>query len=121
MSLSDGAALRAVFLSGDLPVPARPLACAIGFLVRHTAGAIATFVGMLLVLPLILNVLPSSVSGTFEKYLPSNLGLAMTLVTTRKTDFAGVLLGPWPAVGLLVAYTVAVVAVATLLLVRRDA
>ena len=121
VSLSDGGALRAVFLSGIYLFLLALLACAIGFLVRHTAGAIATFVGILLVLPLILDVLPSSVSGTFEKYLPSNLGLAMTLVTTRKTDFAGVLLGPWPSVGLLVAYTVAVVAVATLLLVRRDA
>ena len=82
---------------------------------------IATFVGILLVLPLILDVLPSSISGAFEKYLPSNLGLAMTLVTTRKTDFAGVLLPPWPAVGLLVAYAAVAVAVATVLLVRRDA
>jgi ABC-type transport system involved in multi-copper enzyme maturation permease subunit len=121
VSLSDGGALRAVFLSGIYLLLLALLACAIGFLVRHTAGAIATFVGILLVLPLILDVLPSSISGAFEKYLPSNLGLAMTLVTTRKTDFAGVLLPPWPAVGLLVAYAAVAVAVATVLLVRRDA
>ncbi len=68
-----------------------------------------------------MSVLPSSVAQSFEKYLPSNLGLAMTLVTTRKTDFAGVLFTPWTAVGLLLAYTVAAVALAGWLLVRRDA
>jgi ABC-2 type transport system permease protein len=97
------------------------LACAIGFVIRHTAGAIAAFVGILLVLPLIVSVLPSSVAQSFEKYLPSNLGLAMTLVTTRKTEFAGVLFTPWTATGLLVVYAGAAMALAGWLLVRRDA
>ena len=121
VGIADGGALRAVVLNGVYLLLVALLACAIGFIVRHTAGAIAAFVGILLVLPLIVNVLPSSVSASFEKYLPSNLGLAMTLVTTRKTDFAGVLLGPWAAAGVLAAYAAAAVALATWLLVRRDA
>ena len=68
-----------------------------------------------------MSVLPSSVAHSFEKYLPSNLGLAMTLVTTRKTDFAGVLFPPGTATVLLVAYAAAAVALAGWLLVRRDA
>lgn len=121
VSLADGGALRAVFLSGTYLLLLALLACAVGFVIRHTAGAIAAFVGILLVLPLIVSVLPSSVAQSFEKYLPSNLGLAMTLVTTRKTDFAGVLFPPWTATGLLVAYAAAAVALAGWLLVRRDA
>jgi len=120
VSLTDGAALRAVFLSGVYLLLLTLLACGIGFILRHTAGAIAAFVGVLLVLPLIVDVLPSSFASSFEKYLPSNLGLAMTLVTTRKTDFAGVLLPPWPATGLLALYGAAVVVLAGWLLVRRD-
>ena len=72
-------------------------------------------------LPLVVDILPSSFSSSFERYLPSNLGLAMVLVTSRKTDFAGVLLTPWAAAGLFALYTVVVIAVATWLLVRRDA
>jgi ABC-2 type transport system permease protein len=121
VSLSDGGALRAVFLSGTYLLLLALLACAIGFVLRHTAGAIAAFVGVLLVLPLIVSVLPSSVAHSFEKYLPSNLGLAMTLVTTRKTDFAGVLFTPWTATALLALYAVAAVVLACWLLVRRDA
>lgn len=72
-------------------------------------------------LPLIVNVLPSSFADPIERYLPSNLGLAMTMVTTRKTDFAGVLLPPWPAAGTLALYTAAVILLAGVALVRRDA
>ena len=121
VSLSDGGALRAVFLSGTYLLLLALLACAIGFVLRHTAGAIAAFVGVLLVLPLIVGVLPSGIAHSFEKYLPSNLGLAMTLVTTRKTDFAGVLFTPWTATALLALYAVAAVVLACWLLVRRDA
>ena len=66
-------------------------------------------------------LLPASFSSSFEKYLPSNLGLAMIVVTTRKTDFAGVLLSPWAAAGMLALYAAVVVAVAVVLLDRRDA
>ncbi len=120
VSLSDAGALRAVFLSGAYLLLLALLACGIGFILRHTAAAIAAFVGILLVLPLIFAVLPSSVGHSFEKYLPSNLGLAMTLVTTRKTDFAGVLFTPWTAAGLLAVYAMVAVAVAASLLVKRD-
>ena len=121
VSLSNGGALRAVFLSGAYLLLLALLACATGFVLRHTAGAIAAFVGVLLILPLIVSVLPASVAHSFEKYLPSNLGLAMTLVTTRKTDFAGVLFTPWTATTLLVVYVAVAVVLAGWLLVRRDA
>ena len=121
VSLADGGALRAVSLSGIYLLLVALLACAIGFVIRHTAGAVAAFVGILLVLPLIVTVLPTSIAQSFEKFLPSNLGLAMTLVTTRKTDFAGVLFPPWTATGMLITYTGAAVVLAGWLLIQRDA
>ena len=121
VSITDNGALRAVFLCGVYLLLLTLIACGLGFILRHTAGAISAFVGILLVLPLIVNILPSSFSASFEKFLPSNLGLAMILVTSRKTDFAGILLTPWAAAGLLALYTVAVVVLAGWLLVRRDA
>ena len=121
VSISDSGALRAVFLSGVYLLLLALLACAVGFALRHTAGAISAFVGILLVLPLIVQILPSSLSDSFEKFLPSNLGLAMILVTSRTTDFAGVLFTPWVATGLLALYTAVLVALAGWLLARRDA
>ncbi len=121
VGIGSNGAVRAVFLCGVYLTLLTLLACAFGFVLRHTAGAISAFVGILLVLPLVVSILPSSFSGSFERYLPSNLGLAMILVTSRKTDFAGVLLTPWVAAAVLAAYTAVAVVLAGVLLVRRDA
>lgn len=121
VGITDSGALRAVFLCGVYLTMLTLMALGIGFILRHTAGAISLYVGLLLVLPLIVQILPSSLSDPIERYLPSNLGLAMIVVTTRKTDFAGVLLSPWAATATLVLYTTAFVAVGAWVLVRRDA
>jgi hypothetical protein len=121
VSITDAGAARAVFLCGIYLTLLTLIAFGFGFILRHTAGAISVFVGVLLVLPLIIQVLPSSIADPIEKFLPSNLGLAMIVVTTRRTDFAGVLMAPWAAAGTLVVYSVVVVAAGAWLLVRRDA
>ncbi|HEV3366385.1 MAG TPA: ABC transporter permease [Acidimicrobiales bacterium] len=121
VTLANGGAVRAVILCGVYLTLLTLLALGIGFILRHTAGAISLYVGLLLVIPLVIGILPSSISGSIEKYLPSNLGLAMIVVTTRKTDFAGVLLSPWAATGLLALYAAVVVALAVWVLARRDA
>jgi hypothetical protein len=121
VTLADDGAVRAVFLCGIYLTLLTIMAVGIGFLLRHTAGAISLYVGLLLVIPLVIGILPSSISGPIEKYLPSNLGLAMILVTTRKTDFAGVLLTPWAATGLLALYAAVIVVLAGWVLAHRDA
>ena len=40
----------------------------------HTAGALATFVGVVLILPNIVRLLPSSIGDTIGKFLPFNIG-----------------------------------------------
>jgi hypothetical protein len=121
VTLANGGAVRAVILCGVYLTLLTLLALGIGFILRHTAGAISLYVGLLLVIPLVIGILPSSISGSIEKYLPSNLGLAMIVVTTRKTDFAGVLLSPWAATGLLALYAAIIVVLAVWVLARRDA
>ena len=121
VSITHAGALRAVFLCGVYLTLLALMAFGIGFILRHTAGVISLYVGLLLVIPLIVQILPSSLSDPIERYLPSNLGLAMIVVTTRKTDFAGVLMTPWAAVATLTLYTAAFVALGAWLLVRRDA
>jgi hypothetical protein len=121
VTLANGGAVRAVILCGVYLTLLTLIALGIGFILRHSAGAISLYVGLLLVIPLVIGILPSSISGSIEKYLPSNLGLAMIVVTTRKTDFAGVLLSPWAATGLLALYAAIIVALACWVLARRDA
>ncbi len=121
VNITDPGAARAVFLCGIYLTLLALIAFGFGFILRHTAAAISVFVGVLLVLPLIIDVLPSSIADSIEKFLPSNLGLAMIEVTTRKTDFAGVLMTPSAATVTLVLYTVVVVGAGTWVLATRDA
>ncbi len=113
--------LQAVVLSGVYLVLLSILALGLGFIIRSTAGAISIYVGILLVLPIILNFFPSGFKNSVEPYMPSNLGIAMVVTTTRSTDWAGVLLTPWVAVLVLALYAAVFLLVGLWFLQRRDA
>jgi ABC-type transport system involved in multi-copper enzyme maturation permease subunit len=90
---------------------------AIGCIVRSTAGGIATFVGLLFVLPGIVAILPSSISDSITPYLPLNAG---TTVATDTFDNAHHL-APWAGFALFCGYTAIALAAAAITLKRRDA
>lgn len=92
------------------------MALGLGTMIRRTAGAIAAFFGLLLVLPLVVSALPSPWSTDIGRYLPGSAGAA--LLRTVPTD---TLLAPWAGFGLLCAYAAASLVVGAVLLVRRDA
>ena len=90
-------------------------ALGIGAIVRNTAGGIATFAGVFFVLPPLMNVLPTSWNNAISKYLPSEAGRQLFSLH-RDTHSLSPLWG-----GLLfVGYCAVVVAIAAVLLVRRD-
>jgi hypothetical protein len=90
--------------------------------IRHTAGAISAFVGVVLVLPLIVQALPKSLSNAVARYLPANIGLVMFSTNgvsdSREIAYA---FSPWAGFALLVLYTVAILSIGCWVLVRRDA
>lgn len=85
----------------------------LGAIVRNTAGGIALFAGIMFVLPPLMNVLPKSWNDAASPYLPLQAGERI-LQTTSGT------LSPWEGFGILCAYAAAALAVAALLLRRRD-
>jgi ABC-2 type transport system permease protein len=86
----------------------------LGAIVRNTAGGIATFAGIMFVLPPLMNVLPSSWNKAASPYLPLQAGEAI-LNLTRGDNLA-----PWVGFGIFCAYAAAALAIAAVLLVRRD-
>jgi ABC-type transport system involved in multi-copper enzyme maturation permease subunit len=92
------------------------LGVGLGFLIRSTAGGIATLLGLLLVLPILLAALPGRFSGTLGEYLPSTAGRA--LFVNYGSDPA---LAPWTGFGVFLLYAVVVLGAAALVLCRRDA
>jgi ABC-2 type transport system permease protein len=85
----------------------------LGFLIRSTAGGIATMIAVLFVLPLMASALPGS-SG-FERYLPSTAGRALFIM-----NGGSAMPSPWAGFGIFLLYAVAVLGAAALVLRRRD-
>jgi ABC-type transport system involved in multi-copper enzyme maturation permease subunit len=86
----------------------------LGAILRNTAGGIATFAGIMFVLPPLMNVLPSSWNHAASPYLPLSAGEAILSITPGNN------LSPWVGFALFCGYAAAALAVAAVLLVRRD-
>jgi hypothetical protein len=89
-------------------------ALGLGAIVRNTAGGIAAFAGLMFVLPPLMNVLPSSWNSAASPYLPLQAGEAL-LALNRGNQLA-----PWAGFGVLCAYAAVALAIAAVLLSRRD-
>jgi len=91
-------------------------ALAIGSILRNTAGGIATFAGIFFVIPPLMNVLPTSWNNAISKYLPSEAGRQLFSLHHGAHSLSPL----WGGL-LMLGYCVAAIAVAAVLLVRRDA
>jgi ABC-2 type transport system permease protein len=90
-------------------------ALALGAIVRNTAGGIALFAGIFFVIPPLMNILPLSWNNAISEWLPSVAGrqlFSLQHAPHTLTPLAGGLL--------LVAYCAVALAIAAVLLVRRD-
>jgi hypothetical protein len=87
----------------------------LGAILRNTAGGIATFAGIMFVIPPLMNVLPTSWNNAISPYLPSNAGRAVFSLTHGSDSLA-----PWPGFALFCGYAILTIAVAAVLLLRRD-
>jgi ABC-2 type transport system permease protein len=114
-TLSSPGALRAVVGIGLFVCVVGLLALGIAGLVRHTAGAISVYVGVILVLPIIVSAFPNSIQNQINRVLPLSIGSVMVGKTGPD------LFGPWAGFLVLCGYTALVLALGTVLLVRRDA
>jgi ABC-2 type transport system permease protein len=115
VTLSDSGVLPRVFGSPLYLVLIGLLGMGLGAIIRSTAGGIAALVAMVLILPIIFSLLPSSWNDNVGPYLPGNAGQAMfQLKPDDNTLSAGA------GVAVLAAYAVVALAIGATLLKRRD-
>ncbi|MEA2297955.1 MAG: type transport system permease protein [Solirubrobacteraceae bacterium] len=116
-SIGDPQVLRAVFGGGLYLAVLGLLGLGLGAIIRVSAGAISALFGILFVLPIISTVaLPQSWQDTINPYLPGDAGRQIFAVTHDATS-----LGPWAGFGVFCIYAVIALAVAAVLINRRDA
>src|SRR6195952_3801604 len=115
-TLAAAGALRATVGAGLYLTVVALLGVALGFIIRSTAGGIAALLGVLLVLPGILAILPESWQNTIGPYLPSNAGAALYDLHPESPP-----LSPWAGFAVFCLYAVIALAAAATVLRRRDA
>lgn len=108
--------LRTVFGTGLYVTGVGLLGVALGWIIRSTAGGIATLFGLLLVLPALGEALPDTWAQHINPYLPSNAGQSLAAVHPDTG-----MLAPWTGFGVFCIYVVVAFALAAYLVKRRDA
>jgi ABC-2 type transport system permease protein len=106
------------------------LAFAIGALLRHSAAALATVLGLLLVVQTVFQQIPATFFRNVSPFLPGTAGQQVTQ-TQASIDQAraasqalgrtAAVLDPWQGYGVMMLWVVVLLAVAAVLLRRRDA
>jgi ABC-2 type transport system permease protein len=113
VGIGDPGVARAVLGAGLYLAAVGLFGLGLGAIVRNTAGGIAAFAGIMFVIPPLMNVLPRSWNDAASPYLPLQAGERI-LSTTGGT------LSPWGGFGILCAYAAASLAIAAVLMKRRD-
>ena len=90
----------------------------LGILIRHTAGAISAFVGVLFPLFLIVALLPTTFKDHLQKFLP--LEIQQTVVVSKPVVSA-TSMSMWHGVIAMALYAVVLVGAGIFFAVRRDA
>ena len=116
LSLGDDGVLRSLLGAGLYLGLAGVTGVALGMLIRSSAGAIAVLVGVLLIVPGLTQLLPSSWADNVDPYLPSNAGQAMMSLHQSANR-----LSPWAGLAVLAGWVALALAGAAYRLVRTDA
>ena len=123
--LGSGENLR-VLAGGALYLGAIALfAFAVGAILRHSAGALALILGLLLVLENVFAALPFRFFEVISPFLPSTAGSRIMLddaaIAERNAMFDGADLTAWQGYGVLLVWVLLLMTVAAVLMRRRDA
>lgn len=117
-NLGSPGAFRAVFMTGLFIALMALMSFGFGLICRSTAAAIAAFVGVVFVLPLVMQ----GISEPNLRYLPTNI-LTNSIMATVKQGSGGIVQPLSPAIGLLVMASYAAIALlaGAVLFGKRDA
>jgi ABC-2 type transport system permease protein len=111
-ALGQPGVLRAITLSGVCLALLGLLGLGLGVIIRHTAGAVAAYVGITFLLPVLLQKIP----GTPSRYTPIGIVANSVSAVVRQPHQVSAPVG----LLLMVLYTTVVLGLGAALLVRRD-
>ena len=116
--ISPGAVLTAIIGTALFVTAAAVIAYGLGAIIRHTAGAIASAIGLLFVLPIIIQLLPSTWRWDLMRFFPDAAGRVLS-ATVGVPDMH--LWSDWPQFAVTVIWALVLVGVGGFLFRKRDA
>jgi len=111
--------LRAVLLSAAIVTVFGLLAYGLGALIRHTAGAITSILGMIFLTPLLAQALPTPWFQDLQRWLPG--GGALSPIPSSAPPHSPYLFSAWGEFAVFCGYAVVLVALGAWSFIRRDA
>ncbi len=113
----EGDVLRAMYGSGLYLAGIGLFTVAVGFVLRHTAGTVSVVLALMLVLGNMVMLVPGTLGDWLEKLMPGNAGGALA----TPVSFNPNLLEPWTGFGVFAAEVAVLLALAFVVVRRRDA
>jgi ABC-2 type transport system permease protein len=118
-TLAQPGVLRAVLLSAAIVTVFGLLAYGAGAIIRHTAGAITSILGVIFLIPLLAQALPTSWFNTIVRWLPG--GQALSPIARSAPPMSHYLFSAWGEFAVFSGYAVVLLALGAWLFIRRDA
>jgi ABC-2 type transport system permease protein len=116
--ISSGTVLSAVVGTALFVTLVALIAFGVGAILRHTAGSITTVIGLMFVVPIIVQILPSSWRDEIMRFFPDAAGRVLSVTVDQHVAH---LWPAWGQFGVTAVYAVVLVAVGAYLFRTRDA
>ncbi len=118
-TLGQPGVLRAVLLSAAIVTVFGLLAYGTGALIRHSAGAITSILGVIFLIPALAEALPNSWFADVVRWLPG--GQALSPIARSGPPLSHHLFGAWGEFAVFCGYAVVLLALGAWSFIRRDA
>jgi len=116
--ISPGTVLTAIIGCALFVTVVALIAFALGAIIRHTAGAITAAIGLMFVLPIIIQVLPDHWRWDIMRFFPDAAGRVLSVTIGQDNPH---LWSAWPQFGVTLIYAAVLLMVGAYLFRKRDA
>ncbi len=116
--ISPGTVLTAIIGSALFVTVVALIAFGLGAITRHTAGAITSAIGLMFVLPIIVQILPDNWRWDIMRFFPDAAGRVLSVTIGQHNPH---LWSAWPQFGVTLIYAAVLLAVGAYLFRKRDA
>jgi ABC-2 type transport system permease protein len=116
--ISPGTVLTAIIGTALFVTAVALIAFGLGAIIRHTAGAITSVIGLMFIIPIIVQLLPDTWRWDIIRFFPDSAGRVLSVTVGQQNPH---LWSAWPQFGVTLLYAAVFLAVGAYLFRKRDA